>query len=373
MTALPMGYEESVLVVDDEVNLRKVLRALLERAGYRVRTAADGAEALDAMAAEPATVVVTDLRMPRMDGLELLREVNERWPDVPVILITAHATVDRAVEAIKAGAFDFVTKPFDRTEIRQIIAKAAAAAARNRDAAHPLDGDEGGGRFGMVGQAPAMQEVFARIDKVADSPATVLITGESGTGKELVARALHENSQRHQRPFIRVNCAAIPRDLVESELFGHERGAFSGGVASKPGRFELADKGTLFLDEVGEIPLEVQVKLLRAIQEGSFERVGGVRSLTVDVRLVAATNRNLKDAIAAGAFREDLFYRLNVVPIYLPPLRARREDIASLLRHAAVRAARGSGSPSAGGIAASTCSVASAAPMAGSRSRTGTS
>ena len=233
-----------------------------------------------------------------------------------------------------------MTKPFDRTELRQVIDKAARQFRLNQDAVHAGEDRMAGGRFGMVGDSAPMRELFQLIERVADTPATVLLTGESGTGKELVARALHEHSSRKDGPFIRINCAAIPRELVESELFGHERGAFTGAVQSKPGRFELADSGTLFLDEVGEIPLESQVKLLRAIQEGTFERVGGVRTLQSDVRLVAATNRDLQALISEGRFREDLFYRLNVVPLFLPPLRDRGEDVPRLLRHACGRAAR---------------------------------
>src|SRR6266404_3360934 len=282
---------DRVLVVDDEQSLRKVLAATLQREGYEVQVASDGEEALLALDRDGADVVVTDLVMPKMDGLSLLRKVVVSHPDVPVIVVTAHGRVDSAVEAMKAGAFDFVTKPFEHAELKEIIAK------------------------------------------VADAPSTVLIQGESGTGKELVATALHEKSSRRDRPFIKINCAAIPRELVEAELFGFEKGAFTGAVQSKPGRFELADGGTLFLDEIGEIPLEMQVKLLRAIQESEFERVGGVKTTRVEVRLIAATSRDLTREIAAGRFREDLYYRLNVVPVQLPPLRERREDIPLLVEH----------------------------------------
>jgi two-component system response regulator AtoC len=247
-----------------------------------------------------------------------------------VIMITAHGTIDTAVEALKAGAFDYITKPFERDELRQVIAKAVSSRRQFKKSAMP-DADRG--RYRIIGQSPRMAEVYAVIAKVADAPSTVLVTGESGTGKELVAGALHATGRRRDKPFIKVNCAAIPHDLLESELFGHERGAFTGAVGQKPGRFELADQGTLFLDEIGEIPVEMQVKLLRALQEGEFERVGGVKTLQVDVRIVAATSRDLKREIEAGRFREDLFYRLNVVPITLPPLRERREDIPLLVEH----------------------------------------
>jgi len=330
----------AVLVVDDEANLRKVLVTLLRRSGYKTFSAADGAEAEEVLKREQVSVIVSDLRMPGVDGMTLLRNVQKEHPEIPVIIITAFATVDGAVEAIKLGAFDFVTKPFDRTEIKQVIAKAAAQYRLNqKETRSPSFGDDPD-RYGMIGNSTAILEVFQVIERVASTPATVLITGESGTGKELVARALHEHSDRTSQPFIRVNCAAIPHELVESELFGHERGAFTGAVTSKPGRFELANGGTLFLDEVGEIPIAIQVKLLRAIQEGTFERVGGVRSLTVDVRLVAATNKDLQPLISEGLFREDLFYRLNVVPVKILPLRERAADIPALLRHAAKRAGR---------------------------------
>jgi DNA-binding NtrC family response regulator len=248
-------------------------------------------------------------------------------------MITAHGTVDNAVEALKTGAFDYITKPFDQAEVRTIVRKAL----RTRDlssaeATRPQEEQEGA-RYGIIGKSAGIIDIYGIIERVADTPTTVLITGESGTGKELVARALHENSSRRSRPFIKVNCAAIPRDLMESELFGYERGAFTGAVTSKPGRFELATGGTLFLDEIGSIPVEMQVKLLRALQESEFERVGGIKTIRIDVRLVAATNSDLKKEIAAGAFREDLYYRLNVVPVRLPSLRQRREDIPLLVTH----------------------------------------
>jgi len=320
-----------VLIVDDEVNIRRVLAAMLKREGYEITTAADGEQALAVLQKTPVHVVVTDLVMPRLGGMELLRRVSSDWPDVPVILITAHGSVDSAVAALKAGAFDYITKPFEQDELRKVIAKAARAHDLERQNVHAnlLDGD----RPPLVGESPSMKAIYEMIARVADSPSTVLITGESGTGKELIAKALHRGSSRRDRPLIKVNCAAIPKDLVESELFGYERGAFTGAVGSKPGRFELADGGTLFLDEIGEVPVEMQVKLLRALQESEFERVGGIKTLRVDVRLIAATNRDLKALIAEGRFREDLYYRLAVVPIALPPLRDRKEDIPLLVGH----------------------------------------
>jgi nitrogen regulation protein NR(I) len=328
------GEKKQILIADDEANLRRVLAAQLAKDGYEVHTAEDGRAAMDVLAEHHVDVVITDLRMPRVDGMQLLAHVASTQPDVPVIMITAHGTVDTAVEALKLGAFDYVTKPFDRAELRSVVAKAARTRElAERDVATAPSGPPGPGRFRLIGDAPAMREVYTIVDKVADTPSTVLITGESGTGKELIARALHENSSRRELPFIRVNCAAIPRDLMESELFGYEKGAFTGAVTSKPGRFELAHGGTLFLDEIGEIPVSMQVKLLRALQEHEIERVGGIKTIRVDVRVVAATNRDLTAEIARGAFREDLYYRLNVVHVHLPPLRERKSDIPLLVEH----------------------------------------
>ncbi|HRC57634.1 MAG TPA: sigma-54 dependent transcriptional regulator, partial [Kofleriaceae bacterium] len=324
-----------ILVADDEPNLRRVLVTLLRRDGHEVVQAQNGAEAI-AMLGQDIDVVITDLRMPEADGMEVLRSAARGYPHIPVIMITAYGSVGQAVEAIKAGAFDYIEKPFEQDVIRTIVDKAVGQAAANRSAPQQAlysGGDGEHGRYGLVGQSVEMQSIFEVIDKVADSPSTVLITGESGTGKELVAKALHENSSRKHGPFIKINCAAIPKTLMESELFGYEKGAFTGATSSKPGRFELADGGSLFLDEIGEIPVEMQVKLLRAIQESEFERVGGIKTLKVDVRLITATNRDLEQEIARGNFREDLYYRLNVVPLLIPPLRKRRGDIPYLVRH----------------------------------------
>ena len=326
---------KQILVVDDEPNLRRVLSALLARDDYDVHTAEDGEQALSVLGEHHIDMVVTDLRMPKIDGMELLRRVRAMDEELPVVIITAHGTVDNAVEALKTGAFDYITKPFDQTEVRTIVRKAL----RTRDLAateatrqtESVVGEEM--KFGIIGTSNAIRDLCAVIERVADTPTTVLVTGESGTGKELVARALHENSSRRDKPFIKVNCAAIPRDLMESELFGYERGAFTGAVGSKPGRFELAHGGTLFLDEIGTIPTEMQVKLLRSLQESEFERVGGIKTIRVDVRLVAATNSDLRHEIEVGSFRDDLYYRLNVVPIRLPPLRERADDIPLLVRH----------------------------------------
>jgi two-component system response regulator AtoC len=330
-----IAERKQVLVVDDEPNLRRVLSAQLGRDGYDVHTAEDGEQGLTMLREHHIDLVITDLRMPKVDGMELLRQALAMDPELPVVIITAHGTVDNAVEALKTGAFDYITKPFDQAEVRTIVRKALKTrdlAATEATRSTPTAADEAA-RYGIIGQSAAILDVYAILDRVADTPTTVLVTGESGTGKELVARALHENSSRKERPFIKVNCAAIPKDLMESELFGYEKGAFTGAVTSKPGRFELATGGTLFLDEIGTIPVEMQVKLLRALQESEFERVGGIKTITVDVRLVAATNSDLKKEIASGNFRDDLYYRLNVVSIHLPPLRERNGDILLLARH----------------------------------------
>src|ERR1700722_16204807 len=261
--------KKQVLIVDDEPNLRKILSAQLSRDGYDVMTAEDGEQGLAMLKEHHIDLVITDLKMPKLDGMTLLKKALEEEPDLPVVLITAHGTIDTAVEALKSGAFDFVTKPFDKDEVRQIVAKALKTRELRGADATPASGSRGA-RFGIIGNSSGITELYAILERVAGTPTTVLITGESGTGKELVARALHEHSSRKDKPFIKVNCAAIPKELIESELFGYERGAFTGAVASKPGRFELANGGTLFLDEIGEIPVEMQVKLLRALQESEF-------------------------------------------------------------------------------------------------------
>ncbi|MBI1948299.1 MAG: sigma-54-dependent Fis family transcriptional regulator [Deltaproteobacteria bacterium] len=321
-----------VLIADDEASLRKVLASSLRKEGYEVVSVKNGDEAMEVLEAsespdtgEPFHLVITDLRMPGMDGMALLQRINRRFRDVPVVVLTAHGTVDLAVQALKQGAFDFITKPYERDELLNVVKKALEH--RARDVEEPQGDDE----RTLVGTSERMRKVDEIIAKVADSPSTVLITGESGTGKELVALALHRKSSRHDKPFIRINAAAIPQTLIEAELFGHEKGAFTGAVSAKPGRFELAHGGTLFLDEIGELPVDMQVKLLRVLQESTFERVGGIKTLQVDVRLIAATNRDLRKAIEQGQFREDLFWRLNVVPIELPPLRERTEDVPVLV------------------------------------------
>ncbi len=325
-----------VLIADDEASLRKVLSSALKREGYDIVAVKNGDEALEVLEAsiqpdtgEPFSLVISDVRMPGLDGLTLLGRIKKRFKDLPVVLLTAHGTVDLAVQALKQGAFDFITKPYERDELLTIVKKAIAH--RAKDEREPTVGVAGDDERMIIGSSPRIQKITEIIDKVADSPSTVLVTGESGTGKELVALALHRKSSRRDKPFIRINAAAIPPTLIEAELFGHEKGAFTGAVTAKPGRFELADGGTLFLDEIGELPVDMQVKLLRVLQEQTFERVGGIKTLRVDIRLIAATNRDLKKAIADGSFREDLYWRLNVIPIELPPLRERAEDIPLLV------------------------------------------
>jgi DNA-binding NtrC family response regulator len=328
-----MGDAKKILVCDDEVNLRRVLEAILKREGLEVVGAENGQEALELLGEHEVHTVITDLRMPKMDGMELLRRIVHDHSDIPVIILTAHGSVDNAVAAVKLGAFDYIEKPFDQDQIRQLVSTALRTHELRRSEVRLPGAPKGKGRYGLVGTSAPMQAVYNVIEKVADTPSTVLITGESGTGKELIAKALHEQSPRSDEALIKVNCAAIPDTLIESELFGYEKGAFTGATSSKPGRFELADKGTLFLDEIGEIPIEMQVKLLRALQEGEFERVGGIRTIKVDVRLVTATNRDLVVEIEKHRFRDDLYYRLNVVPIHVPPLRERTADIPDLVDH----------------------------------------
>ncbi len=319
---------DRILVVDDEPSLRTVLSAHLARLGVDVDTAPDGAAALIALRRVPYAVVVSDVRMPCLDGLGLLQWVQHNRPGVPVILVTAYATVSTAVEAMQAGAFDYVAKPFDVENLHMVVRKALTVGAHNRRRLQ-----SNAPETGLIGTAPALRRVHELVARVGPSPSTVLIRGETGTGKELVARALHAASPRRSGPFVVVNCGAIPEGLFESELFGHERGAFTGAIQGRPGRFELAQGGSLFLDEVGELPKEVQVKLLRALQERRIDRVGGVKPVDVDVRVIAATHRDLGAAVAAGQFREDLYYRLNVVPIAMPPLRERPDDLPMLIDH----------------------------------------
>ena len=323
-----------ILIIDDDTSLRRVLEYNLQEAGYQVSAAASGEEGLRLFGEDTPSLVITDMKMPGMDGMQVLKNIKERSPETLVIMITAFGTVDIAVEAMKAGAYDYITKPFNRDELRLTVAKAlqlTGLTAENKRLKNQL-ADSSDFRT-IVGSSREMEKVFHIVRKVADSEASVLITGESGTGKELVARSIHNQSTRKDAPFVAINCAAIPRDLLESELFGHVKGAFTGAVKDKTGKFLLAEGGTLFLDEVGELPLELQPKLLRALQERVIELVGGTKEQKLDVRVVAATNLDIESALANNTFREDLYYRLSVIPIHLPPLRERRDDIPLLLRY----------------------------------------
>ena len=323
-----------VLVVDDDQAIREALSRTLEKLGYEVVLAEDGQAGLDRLRAGAIHIALVDLQMPKLGGQELLKAARAIAPDVEVIVITGHGTVEDAVEAMKEGAYDFITKPFKRVQLERTIRRAAekqSLALQNRRLQDRLDEIQGAGR--IIGASPLILKTLDLVRQVAPSTATILIQGESGTGKELIADAIHHGSPRRERAFIKVNCAALPETLLESELFGHERGAFTGAVARKEGRFELADGGTLFMDEIGEISPAMQAKLLRVLQSGEFERVGGTRTLTADVRLIAATNSDVAALVREKRFREDLYYRLNVITIQLPPLRARQDDIPLLAHH----------------------------------------
>ncbi len=323
-----------VLIADDEKNMRWVLSEALAAEGYEVVEAADGKEALTAVDEHHPDLMVLDHKMPSPDGMEVLRKIRAKGETFPIIMLTAHGNVATAVEAMKAGATEYLTKPFDLGELKLSIDKAIRIADLSDEVKRLRDElDRDWDVEGFIAADPRMVEILVTVEKVAPTNATVMIYGESGTGKELIARAIHRLSPRGNKPFVEVHAGALPETLLESELFGYEKGAFTGAVTAKPGRFELANGGTLFLDEVGDISLGVQVKLLRVLQERRFERLGGTRSIDVDVRVVAATNSDLQQLIADGSFREDLFYRLNVVPITLPPLRQRQGDIPRLVAH----------------------------------------
>ncbi|HUT77224.1 MAG TPA: sigma-54 dependent transcriptional regulator [Polyangia bacterium] len=323
-----------ILVVDDEESIRVALEALLSRHGYRVETAADGARALALLTPGEIDVAFVDVRMPGMDGIDLAREIREREIPTTVIVMSAYGSVDDAIQAMSAGAYDYITKPFKTDEVILTLAKAEERESLRREnarlKAEMVDRHE---FRGIVARSEAMDAVFRLIAKVAEVRSTVLITGESGTGKELVARAIHHSSPRTKAPFVAINCGAIPENLLESELFGHKRGAYTDAHADKRGLFEEAESGTLLLDEIGDLPFQLQVKLLRALQEGVIRRLGDTKDTAVDVRLIAATNRDLAEGVRGGSFREDLFYRLNVLPIHVPPLRERPEDIPLLVEH----------------------------------------
>jgi two-component system response regulator HydG len=332
----------TILIIDDNETIREGLAHTVRKMGHRPLVASGGDDGLGQLkAAGEVDFVITDLRMEGIDGVEVLRQVQKRDPDVPIMIITAFGTVETAVEAMKLGAFDFLTKPFApevvRLKVERALELCASRRARRRlEAQNEYLKDEAQGRYRfaeLVGGSENMQRVFRTVEKVAPTDSSVFIAGESGTGKELVARACHNLSKRASGPFIKVNCGALTETLLESELFGHEKGAFTGAVKTKLGRFELADGGTLFLDEIGDVPLSMQVKLLRVLQEQEFERVGGEQTIKVDVRVISATHKNLDEEVAAGRFRQDFYYRLHVVPLLLPPLRERREDIPLLVQH----------------------------------------
>jgi DNA-binding NtrC family response regulator len=332
-----------VLIVEDEEKLRRVLELQLRSAGFDTELAGSAEEALKL--ADRADLILTDLRLPGLDGLELLALLRRQNMQTPVLVMTAYGTIETAVEAMKAGAADFLPKPFSLDHLMTVIRKALELRAlqdENRQLREEL-----GRRYqfeNIIGGSGAMQEIFATLARVAPTRATVLLAGESGVGKDLIARAIHHQSPRRGRPFVKINCTALPENLMESELFGYEKGAFTGAVTSKPGKFEQADTGTAFLDEIGDVPASIQVKLLRVLQEREFERLGSNKTLHIDVRIIAATNQDLRQALEQGTFREDLYYRLNVVPVNIPPLRERREDIPFLAEHFVSKLARESGS-----------------------------
>lgn len=334
----------TILIVEDEVKMRRLLELSLAAEGYTTRQAADAEAGLKVIRQEAVDLVITDLKLPGMDGLEFLQSVKRSDARIPVVVMTAFGTVETAVEAMKAGAGDYVLKPFSLEEMKLVVKKELhlrQLQEENRNLREEL-----GKRYefkNIIAGSARMQEVLAVVERVAPGNSTVLLGGESGVGKDMIARAIHQHSRRSSGPLVKINCAAIPENLLESELFGYERGAFTGAVAAKPGKFELADKGTIFLDEIGDVPPSIQVKLLRVLQEREFERLGGTKTLKVDVRLIAATNRDLRAALEQGAFREDLYYRLNVVPINIPPLREHKEDIPDLVRMFIARFARDAG------------------------------
>jgi two-component system nitrogen regulation response regulator NtrX len=328
---MPARHKPRILVVDDEEDIRSSLRRILEYEGMALAEAASGPEALQKAAELELDAVLLDIKMPRVDGLEVLAQLRRQKPDLPVVMISGHGTIATAVEATKLGAYDFMEKPLERDRVLLVLRNAIAQGRleeENRDLRLAFEE-----RFRMIGGSPVMREVQEAVARLAPTRAAVLITGESGTGKELVARAIHRNSTRATATFVKVNCAAIPEELIESELFGHAKGSFTGATQDQLGKFVRADGGTIFLDEIGDMSLKSQSKVLRVLQDGEVEPVGAAKTLTVDVRVIAATNKDLSTEIAAGRFREDLFFRLNVVPIHLRPLRERREDIEALVHH----------------------------------------
>jgi DNA-binding NtrC family response regulator len=336
----------SILVVDDDESLRRITQLQLEEAGYRVLTASNGNEALELIEEETPPLVITDLKMPGMSGLDLLTKVRQSYPQISVLMITAFGTVQTAVEAMKAGAYDYITKPIDYEELVLVVNRAMERQRLVEEVRNlRLSLDQKYGFESIIGRSKVLLHVLEMASRVAQRDSTVLIRGETGTGKELLAKAIHNNSRRKDQAFVTINCGAIPKDLLESELFGHVKGSFTGAFAPKQGKVEVADGGTLFLDEIGELPPELQVKLLRLIQQGEVEKVGATSPVSVDVRIIAATHRNLQNLIEDGAFREDLFYRLAVIPLELPPLRERLDDIPELVQHLFVKAKQKHGLP----------------------------
>lgn len=337
---------KKLLVVDDDESLRWVTQAQLQQSGYRVDAAANGKEALAKLREAPADLVITDLMMPGMSGIELLKQIRADYPEIIVILVTAFGTVENAVEAMKAGAYDYITKPVNMEELRLVVGRGLEHLDLRQEVRTLRSSlDRKYGFENILGRSKALLYVLDMAARAASATSTVLIHGETGTGKELLAKAVHFNSPRKDRPFVTINCGAIPKDLLESELFGHAKGAFTGALANQKGKVELADGGTLFLDEIGEMPLELQVKLLRLIQQGEIEKVGVAGVAKVDVRIVAATHRNLEAMIEDGTFREDLYYRLAVIPLELPPLRDRADDIPELVQQFFVKAKAMQGRP----------------------------
>lgn len=338
--------QKRILVVDDDESLRWVTQAQLQQSGYQVDAAANGKEALAKVQETPPDLVITDLMMPGMSGIELLKNLRADYPEIIVILVTAFGTVENAVEAMKAGAYDYITKPVNMEELRLIVGRGLEHLDLRQEVRNLRSSlDKKYGFENILGQSKPLLYVLDMASRAANATSTVLIHGETGTGKELLAKAVHFNSRRRDRPFVTINCGAIPRDLLESELFGHVKGSFTGALANKRGKIELADGGTLFLDEIGEMPLELQVKLLRLIQNGEIEKVGIAGAMKVDVRIIAATHRKLEAMIEDGAFREDLYYRLAVIPLELPPLRERADDIPELATRFFVKAKELQGRP----------------------------
>jgi len=329
-----MKNPAQILLIDDDAHNRQALSLLLGREGYRVENASSGEEAMDMMAKTPFEIVITDLFLPGVNGIDILKKVKIDSPYTSVILITGKASAETAVEAMKEGAFDYITKPLNFEKLKLILTKAVEKSKLIAENLYLRQQLRGKYKFdNMIGNSLPMQQVFSRMEKIVNTDSTILILGESGTGKELVAKAIHFNGTRKDKPFIAINCGAIPAELLESELFGHVRGSFTGAVADKTGKFELANNGTIFLDEIGTMPQHLQMKLLRVLQEQEVERVGASKKIKLNVRVISATNANLDEEVRKGNFREDLYYRLNVIPIHLPPLRQRREDIPLLARH----------------------------------------